>query len=239
MKNKSGFTLIEILIVVSIMAVLGVIFTNVLTQTLRGQNKVRVLNQVKQNGQVVLDKLTQEIRQAEKVICVGDERTDNSDTLVIFKQGVYTRFRFYPKIVTLTDKKNGYIAWDNPIDENLVCEVDQNLLPDFIPIPLGGLGMGDVGDTPTPIPSPTPLPPLSFAKYLTDTDPITGISVDCAGEGDFANRIFKQDIRPGFGDVITIKFKAEAGVSAGQAYEANVAEGGIVFTTTIAVRGGK
>jgi len=125
--KKNGFTLIELLIVMTVMGILGFIFTDILTQSLRGQNKVKILNQVKQNGQVVLDRLVNEVHQAEKVICAG--QYSGKDTLVTFKQGVYYRFRIYPPSGTT---QNGYIALDYPLYATNPCLEDQSATERFI-----------------------------------------------------------------------------------------------------------
>jgi prepilin-type N-terminal cleavage/methylation domain-containing protein len=104
-KRMQGLTLIELIVVIAVMGILGLIFTDVLVETLRGQAKVRIINQVKQNGQVVMEKLVNEIRQAESVVCVG-HISSTDDTLVVFKGGVYRRFRFHSP----TGSANGYIG---------------------------------------------------------------------------------------------------------------------------------
>lgn len=92
--ESNGFTLIEILVVIALLGVLGVILTNILSQVLRGQNKINTINLVKQNGQVILDQLSNEIRSAEKIVCIGKSSALPEDTIVLFKAGNYTRFRF-------------------------------------------------------------------------------------------------------------------------------------------------
>lgn len=96
----------EILVVIVIMGIIGLILTNILSQVLRGQNKVNVIDLVKQNGQVVLDKLSNEIRSAEELICVGSTPPDPFNSIVVFKNGNYTRFRF----VKPTTSTNGYFS---------------------------------------------------------------------------------------------------------------------------------
>lgn len=95
MKKQTGFSLIELIVVVTIVGLFGVFLTDILAQVLRGENKVRILSQVKQNGQTILDKLTDELRQAESTTCTGN-------TIVIKGSGGYRRYQ-------LTD---GVIRWD-------------------------------------------------------------------------------------------------------------------------------
>lgn len=93
-QNLNGFTLIEILVVIALLGVLGLILTNILTQVLRGQNKINTVNLVKQNGQVILDKLSSEIRSAENIICIGTALPNPGNRIVFYRKGNYTRIRF-------------------------------------------------------------------------------------------------------------------------------------------------
>lgn len=99
-----GFTLVEILVVVAILALAGVILVVIFANTLRGSSKSQILGAIKQNGQAALDKMDKTIRNADNVICY------TSDTLVILKNGVYTRFKFI--VGSPTD--NGKITEDHP-----------------------------------------------------------------------------------------------------------------------------
>ncbi len=131
MKNR-GFTLVEILVVMAIMAIIGTIMVAIFTNTLRGSNKSQILAVIKQNGQAVLENMDKTIRGADNVIC-PQQIGPLSDTLVFEKNGIYTRFRFIPPSATI----NGSIQQDSPVvgsDINLfiynVCSTD--LLPPVI-----------------------------------------------------------------------------------------------------------
>jgi prepilin-type N-terminal cleavage/methylation domain-containing protein len=211
MKRDRGFTLVELIIVVSITTLLGLIMTDVLIQTLRGETKAKLVSTVKQNGQVILENLVNQIRQSEKVICVGDNISSPvTDTIVIFKQGSYIRYRMVAPSPLADPTANGYIAFDTftADDYPLISEDRCN----------------DV----TLIASRT--------SYLTDTDPTKGISIFPSGEVGYTDNIFKRVVIPGFNDAVDIKFRASAGVTAGSAYEVTVKEGGILFNTTVGVR---
>lgn len=99
--KKNAFTLVEILVVISIMAIMGLILTEVFIRSLRGGNKAEVLAIIKQNGQSVLENMDKNIRNSDSVVC-----TDNlGEVLVLEKGGIYTRYR----LIT------GQLAEDHPV----------------------------------------------------------------------------------------------------------------------------
>src|SRR3990167_10128021 len=57
-----GFTLIEFLVVLGILAITVSATLLFLTSVLRGSNKANIIAEVKQNGQVVLESLERQIR---------------------------------------------------------------------------------------------------------------------------------------------------------------------------------
>lgn len=108
--GRQGFTLVELLVVMSIMVILGLVFTNILVDSLKGRNKVAAISQVKQNGQVVLDKISNDIRNAEKIICLDKFGGGTPiDTIVILNSGTYTQFRFFEQKPNANPPTNGRI----------------------------------------------------------------------------------------------------------------------------------
>ena len=99
-----GFTLVELLVVIAMVAVIGVVMLAIFTNTLRGSHKAQVLSAIKQNGQAVLEAMDRDIRNADNVVCA------TSTNLVIISGGDYTRYRF----ITPTGTANGLIQQDNP-----------------------------------------------------------------------------------------------------------------------------
>lgn len=80
-KFRWGFTLIEFLVVIGILALVVGSITLFLTAVLRGTNQANITAEVKQNGQAVLDSLERQIRGA-----VGAESID-SNHLKIIREG--------------------------------------------------------------------------------------------------------------------------------------------------------
>lgn len=130
MKNK-GFTLVELLVVISISGVVMVILSQIFFSSLRGNNKAQVLAIIKQNGQNVIDTFDKNIRNADNVVCVSN----TGRTLVIVKNGTYTRYSF----IYGNQTSNGDIWQDNPTPElseknpndfvNRVCGIDMDKQP--------------------------------------------------------------------------------------------------------------
>lgn len=153
-QKNNGFTIVELLVVVIIMVIMGIIFTDILVESLRSRNKVAVINQVKQNGQVVLDKLSNEIRSAEKVVCVDKFNTGGTpkDTIVIFNSGTYSQFR----LIQPTASANGEMHKVNFIRSDLVEGTLDSDLCTTVDITTG----------------------TNLIQSLTDTDTKNGVSVD-------------------------------------------------------------
>lgn len=112
--KKNGFTLIEILVAMAIVAIIGVIFVTIFANTLRGSNKSQVLAVIKQNGQAILENISKSIRGADSIVC----KSNSGDVLTIIKNGSYTRFRFVPPAVG----SNGIIQRDNPVQPSTAPE---------------------------------------------------------------------------------------------------------------------
>ncbi len=73
--NQQGFTLIEILVVITIIGVLTGITADIFIQIVRGSNKANVVTEIKQNGDNILNQLERTIRNAEEITAMGGTNT--------------------------------------------------------------------------------------------------------------------------------------------------------------------
>ena len=71
-RQSKGFTLIEILVVVGLLAIIAAIGSNMFFTTLRSSGKSKILTTVKQNGDYALATIERLIRDSEKVITNSD-----------------------------------------------------------------------------------------------------------------------------------------------------------------------
>lgn len=119
--NK-GFTLVEILVTMSIVAIAGVILVMIFANTLRGSSKAQILAVIKQNSQSVLGTIDNAIRNADNIVCpevIPPATNASGDTLVVVKNGAYTRFRFI----------NNSIEKDSPADFTASTCTDTSVSP--------------------------------------------------------------------------------------------------------------
>lgn len=102
--KQSGFTLVEVLVVIAVLSVMGVFMTDIFFRSLRASSKSQILSEMKKNGQVALGRLEKEIRSSDAIVCLS------TDTVVIDSQGAYTRYRFVPASTNV----NSNITYDQP-----------------------------------------------------------------------------------------------------------------------------
>lgn len=82
-KNQKGFSLIELIIYMSIVAIATVVFTNFLVDVTRNAAKSRVTKDVQQNARLAMQWMTREIRRASSIMPSGSTLTLNSGTFTV------------------------------------------------------------------------------------------------------------------------------------------------------------
>lgn len=218
--KKMGFTLIEMLVVLSLLSIFGVLILTIFTRSLRGNNKSQIIGVIKQNGQTVLEMMDKLVRESDFVVC---PRVNSiSKSLVVVKDGQYTRYRFIEpresgqisnncSDTDLTKATNGCIVSDNPNKETVGTDSTtgkEYADPAFVNKVCAD---ADILISPT---------------ALTDTNSQTGISVL---DGSFA--LNKQT---GFKDQVTVKFKLKPGIYASDLVAGQI--DAVSFQTTVQLR---
>ena len=150
---KNGFTLVEMLVVISILSLVGVLILTIFTRTLKGSNKSQIIGVIKQNGQSVLENMDKTVRSADNVVCVS---TPSSKSLVVVKSGIYTRYRFIT-----SSGVNGLIQQDSPVKQIDPDTQKEETDPQFV---------NRVCADSDPL--------LSVPVILTDTNPKSGVSLE-------------------------------------------------------------
>lgn len=209
MINKRGFTLVEMLVVISLLSVVGVIILTIFSNTLKGTNKSQIISLIKQNGQSALENMDKTIRNAESVFCWS-----NTNIVVVNSDDTYTRYTF---ISPVGSTENGYIQKE----AFSLTTVQANVFT------INGLLCA------TP---PYTGSDVAFSLViLTDNNPQTGVSVDFV---DHLNPVvFSNNSSPGFPDQVTISFVITPGVKAPPSVAGQIDPE--TFQTTIGLRNNK
>ncbi len=132
-KNQFGFSIIEVILAIGILAVIGVITSNLLTRTYRTSSDAELISKLKQNGAVASDGLSEAIRMADAVVCYGANGAINNRIIIRTLQGKYWQFRFVDPVISGGKvTQNGYIAKQ----ENLVpLQGDLSAFCQMVPTP--------------------------------------------------------------------------------------------------------
>ncbi len=184
LKNKkNGFTFIELLVVIAILSFALTLVLTIFTRTLRGGNKSQVISSIKQNGQLVLEVMDKTIRSSDRVVCT----TESGDTIVVVKNGTYTKFKFVPP----TPTENGYIQKEEfGIPATPPPGSDPYLYVRNFEVSIC-------------------IDPMVNPQIITDTNTKSGASV--------YNGVFSRTKATGFKDRVSIKFDVKNSVATAQA----------------------
>lgn len=138
MKNKiikkSGFTLIEIIVSISLFVVIMLITGSIFSLAQKSYNKSSDLAELTQNGRVCLDRLSRELRQSVTIITElppTDNIPENQPPNQIFFQDGHdtsqiTYLRYYLNNNELKREHKAYFFEDNPLIYVVYNSIDQN-----------------------------------------------------------------------------------------------------------------
>jgi len=136
---KKGFSLIEVLVVIGILAIIGVITSTILTRSHRADVQSETLGKLKQNGEIAMKNMDETIRSAETIVCYGPAASPRKTTLVLRTYaGIYIKFKFIDPVPAPPDTPttNGFIIrQENLLSSDLAnfCETTQTNSPE-VPI---------------------------------------------------------------------------------------------------------
>lgn len=116
--KKNGFTLVEVIIAISVLGIIGYTLVSVLSRSFSAGNKSQAVSSLKQNGQNIVNTLESNIRDAQAIVCLNPV---NSDIITLQKKdGVF--IRYYVK--SGTSGNPNIILEDHPVLEDLSLSVD-------------------------------------------------------------------------------------------------------------------
>lgn len=92
MTKNQGFSLVEILVTVSILTIIGVAMSAVISRSFQSNTKTELIGTVKQNGQTAMGIIEKDIRNSDSVICPTSSTPSNVLVLLTKDSGNYIRF---------------------------------------------------------------------------------------------------------------------------------------------------
>lgn len=118
----SGFSLIEVVITLSVLAVVGYFISSILSVGFRENNKSSLIVNAKQNGEVALNFLDQTIRNSEKVICPAQSTISPINRITIqTKKGKIIRFKQVSPVNANSFIQEDFPALPSGSDISLIC----------------------------------------------------------------------------------------------------------------------
>lgn len=206
-KANSGFTLIETLITISIVGVIGLMITDLMLRTLKGNTKTQLISQIKQNGQEAMFIIEQAVRFASPVLCTAYDGSSRAIIAIKSQDNKTVRYMVYPA----TSIANGYITQDYP-NTNLI---DVTSSANYCTAAANGASS---------ITNQDPINGISIVANEIAT-------------GNTNNPTFRLLHNNGANDSVSIKFYVKPGVKAGNNFENKIGgDSGVPFETTIIVR---
>lgn len=135
MNELRGFSIVEVIIAITIISVIGVFASTLLTRTYRSTSDTELLSKLKQNGEVASNNIGEAIRMADAVVCSGPEGSSVKKLIVIRTiKGKYLLFRFVDPVISGTKViLNGYIARQENLNPNQLASFCITQPPNFAP----------------------------------------------------------------------------------------------------------
>lgn len=81
-KNHKGFTLVELLVVVTVLITVGIVSVQIITSSLRGTNKTNLIDTVRQNGNYAISQMAKAIQYSEEFLGLSPDDSAGSYTRV-------------------------------------------------------------------------------------------------------------------------------------------------------------
>lgn len=134
MQNYKGFSIVEVIIAITIISVIGVFTSTLLTRTYRSSSDTEQISKLKQNGEVASNNISEAIRMADSIVCYGTNGAKNDRIVIRTIEGKYLLFWFVDPVMSgLQVTRNGYITKQenlNPSDLASFCVTQP---PNFAP----------------------------------------------------------------------------------------------------------
>lgn len=126
--RRNGFSMVEVVIAITIIGVVGIFVSTVLTRSYKASNQSDKLGKLKQNGQVAIDLMAESIRNAEGVVCYGGTVSRKTSIVIRNLDGKYIKYKFIDPVYSGGSvTSNGYIIKQeflNPSDYDNFCTTD-------------------------------------------------------------------------------------------------------------------
>jgi len=188
-KSGAGFTLLEFLVVIGLLSITIGSILLFLTAVLKGTNQANITSEVKQNGQVVLDTLESQIRNATDAVCLNqsnnnlcsDPTASTTHIKLLRTNSNPLHVRCVASVSTTQNGKVEIAAADNPADADYRSITSTDIV--------SGVDITNCAFTITPTSGGVSAPPIVAVNFAVSQ------GVDATSRSDFlANVSFQTTI---------------------------------------------
>lgn len=126
---ESGFTLIEILVVIVVLMSTGIVIGAILFSSLRGASKANILTTAQQNGDYAMSQMVKTIRNAKSFggVSIDEPETNDTGWLTDCSESELTHYR-YVKITSPSNEEIVYSCKNESIFFNAGSLIDESLV---------------------------------------------------------------------------------------------------------------